>query len=320
MQTDILKTLFSPAYIQRMIENSYKLNTINDTILIRTSSNDIYKIITIGSQYIFKIFNINKKLKDLEFEIAYTLYLNANNILVSFPLKSLENQYFVYLDYPEGKKIAILTNYIEGNQLKYTFSDTYLFGKNVAKLHDVSKKFYISNEKNKIYNILEIFLEKKIIIENFLKQYYSKYFEFFSYFSNMLLSSLENIKFAEHYCHNDLHTDNTKKIANDIYFFDFDFSGYGYTIYELSVFKWSCMLRNKMDIWLEFVKGYKSILNIDKQEFKYILHFVAMRDILVMSLFINRINIIGHKTINDSYIEQRIKFLKNINKQIIKRC
>ena len=318
MQTNILKTVLSPVYIQEVVENQYKLNSINNTILIRSSSNDIYKINTKDNQYIFKIFNLDKKFKDLEFEIEYMLYLNSNNILVSFPLKTVNNKRFIHIKYIEGKKLAILTNYIEGSKLKYISNDLYLFGRNVAKLHKVSNSFLIPTAKQKKYNIFEIFFEKKVIIENFLRQYHYQHLNFFSNFSNNLLS-LKNINFSEGYCHNDLHTDNTKKTNNGIYLLDFDFSGYGYVIYELAVFKWSCILNNKINIWENFIRGYKSILSVNAQELEYVYSFVAIRDIIVMSFYINRINIIGHKTINNAYINERMKFLKSINKQIVKR-
>lgn len=315
MRTSILKTMLSPLFIQEIVKKQYNLMSIDDTVLIRTSSNDIYKVITKDSMYIFKIFNIDKTLKDLEFEIRYVLYLKANNILVSFPLKTISNKHFICIDYPEGKKLAILINYIEGNKLKYISNDVYLFGRNVAKLHKVSNSFSIPATKQKKYNIFEIFLEKKIIIEDFLRQYHYRYLNFFSSFSNNLLS-LKNIKFSEGYCHNDLHTDNAKETDGSIYLFDFDFSGYGYVIYELSVFKWSCILNNKINIWKDFIKGYKSILAVNVQELEYIYSFVAIRDIIIMSFYINRINILGHKAISSTYIKERMEFLINLNKQI----
>lgn len=318
MQTKILKTVLSPVYIQEVVENQYKLNSINNTILIRSSSNDIYKINTKDHQYIFKIFNLDKKFKDLEFEIEYMLYLNSNNILVSFPLKTVNNKHFIHIKYPEGEKLAILTNYIEGSKLKYISNDVYLFGRNVAKLHKVSNSFLMPTTKQKKYNIFEILFEKKVIIENFLRKYHYQHLNFFSNFSNNLLS-LNNIKFSKGYCHNDLHTDNTRKTNNGIYLFDFDFSGYGYVLYELSVFKWSCMIGNRVSSWQQFIKGYESIFKIDINEFNFLLDFVAIRDIIIMSLHINRINIIGHEIISNFYIDKRITFLKNIEKQIEKR-
>lgn len=319
MQTDILKTVLSPVHIQAVVENHYKLNSINNTILIRSSSNDIYKISTKDNQYIFKIFNLDKKFKNLEFEIKYMLYLSSNNILLSFPFKTLSNQYFVNIDYPEGARIAILTNYIEGSKLTYTAKDAYLYGKNIADLHKISNFFHLTTNKNKEYNIIEILLESKAIITDFLLQYHPKYVDFFLGLSNKLLASIENIKLTQQYCHNDLHSDNAKKIGNDIYFFDFDFSGYGYIMYELSVFKWSCMIGNRVGSWQHFIKGYESVLKIDINEFNFLLDFVAIRDIIVMSLHINRINIIGHEIISTFYIDKRIAFLKNIEKQIEKR-
>ena len=67
------------------------------------------------------------------------------------------------------------------------------------------------------------------------------------------------------------------------------------------------------------MKGYDSISKINIKEFNFLLDFVAIRDIIVMSLHINRINIIGHNVISNFYIDNRIAFLKNIIKEIEKR-
>jgi Ser/Thr protein kinase RdoA (MazF antagonist) len=317
LQTDILKSILSPLFIQKILKENYNLKNIINVSLIRSNNNDIYKINTKDNQYIFKIFNLDKKFQDLEFEIEYMLYLNSNNILISFPLKTVNNKRFVHIKYPEGKKLAILTNYIEGVPLKYTSNDLYLFGKNIAKLHKVSNSFSIPIDKQKKYDIFKVFLKKRSIIENFLKKYHPQYLNYFSNFSDYLLN-FKNIKFTKGYCHNDLHTDKAKKTNNGIYLFDFEFSGYGYIIYELAVFKWSSILNNKLNIWKNFIKGYKSIFTINEQEFNYIYCFVAIRDIIAMSFYIDRINIIGHKAINGKYIKNRMEFLKKLHKEIIR--
>ena len=139
---------------------------------------------------------------------------------------------------------------------------------------------------------------------------------FFLEFSEKLLEKIKNLNFTQQYCHNDLHGGNAKKIGKQIFFFDFDFFGYGYSIYELAVFKWSCIIGNRHDAWNNYIKGYESILKIKINEMKYLMYFVAIRDIIIMSQYIENIDTIGHEIINHFYIKKRMLFLKNINSKI----
>jgi len=316
LKSDILKTIFSLNYIKNIIIQNYNLMNINNIFLIKSGINDIYKIVSKENQYIFKIYHYTKEINDLEIKVKFIHYLQSNNILVSYPFKTINNQYIISVNYPEGMRFAILTNFIKGSELTYKSDyDAYLYGRDIAKLHIVSKDFSLIS-KNKKYDIHQILINSQTIIENFLSKNYPNHLLFFSKFSRKLLRKLNNLNLTQQYCHNDLHGGNVKINKKNISFFDFDFCGYGYIIYELAVFKWSCMIGNRPTNWEQFIKGYESILKINTMELKYILYFVAIRDIIIMSMYINRINIIGHEIISDTYIEKRIIFLKYINKKL----
>lgn len=316
LQADILKTVLSPTYIKSILIKNYNLNDIHDVFLIKSSINDVYKIVTEENQYIFKIYHHTKKISDLKMEIQFIHYLKDNNILVSYPFSTMNDKYVISINYPEGVKFAVLTNFIKGIELTYkTTDDAYLYGENIAKLHNISKKTSIPFG-NKKYDIYQILINSSYIIESFLSRYYPSQIEFFSDFSKKLLKKIKKLNLTKQYCHNDLHGGNAIKNNKNIFFLDFDFFGYGYTIYELAVFKWSCMIGNRLNNWERFIKGYESILKINTEDFKYILYFVAIRDIIIMSQYIERVNTLGHEIINNMYIEQRMAFLKNINTKI----
>lgn len=318
LQADVLKTTLSSNYIKNVLIENYSLKNINDVFLIKSGINDVYKIITTEKEYIFKIYHQTKKINDLENEIKFIQYLKDNNILVPHPFNTINNNCITSINYPEGVKYAVLTNSINGIELTYkTTHDAYFYGQGIAKLHDVSKNFSIPFGYKK-YDIDQIMIDSKCIIENLLSKYYPSQIDFFSNFSKKVLEKVKKLNLPKQYCHNDLHGGNAIKSYNNLSFFDFDFFGYGYTIYELAVFKWSCMLGNRFDHWEEFIKGYESIIKVNAKDFEFILYFVAIRDIIVMSHYVNRIDILSNEVVNRFYIEKRIAFLKSINENLVR--
>lgn len=218
MQSDILKTILSPICIKDILIEHYNLKNINDVFLIKASFNDVYKIVTKENQYIFKIFHHAKKINDLKFEIEYMLYLQNNNIVVSYPFRAISSQYIISINYLEGVRLTILTNFIKGNELTYEKTyDAYIYGRNIAQLHIVSKNFSVQAIK-KEYNICQILINSKNVIENFLSKYYPDKINFFSEFTNKLLKVIKILNLTQQYCHNDLHGGNVKKENANVFF------------------------------------------------------------------------------------------------------
>ncbi|MEA3451520.1 MAG: phosphotransferase, partial [Bacteroidota bacterium] len=189
---------------------------------------------------------------------------------------------------------------------------------NVAKIHKASKTF-TPNKKTKEINIDLMIKESIQSIENFLKKYYVAELKYFQYFFNFLLKKIKNIKLNDlekTFCHGDLHGGNAHKNLNKIIFFDFDFSGYGLVSYDISVFRWGCIINKREEQWKDFIKGYKTIKKLDDKDLSNSLIFVAIRDLWIMHLYISRIKNDGILFIHKYYIQSRKKFLKDLEKQI----
>ena len=98
-------------------------------------------------------------------------------------------------------------------------------------------------------------------------------------------------------------------------FFDFEFCSYGYHLYDLATFKWGCLVGKRKNDWKNFIEGYKEILPLSDIDLKYLLHFVALRHIFIMSLDIGRVHVLGNDIIGYGYMNKRIKLLKYIDKK-----
>jgi len=309
----ILKSLLSTQSLSNLIADMYHLKYISKINLLKAGFNDIYKINTTDNKYILKIYPINKLKSDLIFEKEFSIYLDKQGLKTLTILQNKSGQHLTQLNYPEGARYAILMLYIGGEELQYkNKEDSFLYGMSIAKLHRSSKNFmFVKKNKNiDLYDMLKISKEN---ITSFLDK--KNDLLFFQEFINKLSIKLNKIPLSELTslcCHGDLHGGNVLKSNNELYFFDFDFSGYGLLSYELSVFKWACIIGRREKQWEEFINGYESISKIKEIDLKYLILFIAIRDLFVMSNYIKRIDTIGLEVINQGYIQKRIQFLKHI--------
>jgi len=314
---DLLKTIVHTRVIQKIILDEYCFNGVVDVKLLKSGANDVYSITSnSNNRFIFKIFPFSKSINHIDFEIEYIDFLEKNNTLSCGIIKTKDKRNVVEITYSEGVRFAFLTCHMEGDDLNYADAkDAYYYGKNVAKLHKISQEFKPASliKHNNISLMLDI---SRLTVEKFLSKYHSNNLYFFVNFVNFLVENISLFNLEEGYCHNDLHGGNAKILHHKVSFFDFDFCGYGPIIYELSVFRWRCMVAKNNDDWLNFLNGYETILNVSDNDLNKILYFVAIRDIFIMSNYIDRVDVIGHEVVNELYINKRMFFLRNIERRI----
>ena len=316
MQTDIVKSILSSNYIENIILNSYNISIVKNIFLIKSGLNDIYMINTQNSQFIFKIYHKSKKINNIKFENEYMLFLKQYN-LSTYPIENNQYKYIVSIKYPEGSKFAVLMAYIPYNDFSYckNNNEAYLYGKYLAKLHKKSKQF--SSLYNKKVDIKQLLSKSLVIIINFLSKIQSPHLNFFNKFIIFIQNNLKIANLEKGYIHGDTHGGNAKYYKNKVIFFDFEFSGYGYYLYDIATFKWSCLIGKRKNDFSKFIKGYLEVLSIDNYDKILLYQFIAIRHLFVISLDIDKFNIFGYEIIGNNYINKRIKLLKYINKKLM---
>ena len=207
-----------------------------------------------------------------------------------------------------------------GKEATYkNIDDAYIYGLNVAKLHQYSEDFSSTFTKHNID--MDYLLHDSIkTIRHFLYPY-QEYRKYFNNFIKKLLNKIENIPMENldyGFCHGDLHGGNAHKYKKDIEFFDFDFCGFGWRSYDLSVFRWGCRLRNQEDeLWNTYLKGYTSIRKVSNLDLEWTKYFLIIRDIWVMALHIENSKSFGTIWISDIYIQKRMKFLRELERDYL---
>jgi len=281
-------SLSAKALLQLVISN-YSLNPASTITFLKRGFNDTYLIETGKSKYILRVYKHNwRSNKSIRNEIELLNYLHKNSTGVSIAIIDRSGNYIHTLHAPEGLRYAVLFTYAEGTlRRKLNIEQSYKLGVETGKMHALTQnKMYDEVAFN--YGIKEQFGS----IINTLRPLLVKYPKQLEYllklktdFENTFMD-LDPSLLAKGICHGDLQAENMHMDANEkITFFDFDFFGNGYLIYDIGVFIWYDHKNKPKEIVQEFLKGYQTQRKLTRTELELIPYFSTLRALFQMTLF-----------------------------------
>ncbi len=281
-------SLLASALLQFIVE-TYKLEAEADIVFLKRGFNDTYLITSGSKKSILRVYKCNRRTRaDIQTELELLLYLKDNGISVSVPLSDNQNKYIQTIAAPEGIRYAILFSYAEGEQIKkITIEQAYLLGVETGRIHQLtkSKEMGIAAED---YTIERQFRHTLQVLEPILANYPKQYqylFQLEQLFKETFAAIPQN-ELAVGICHGDLQSENFHITAdNKFTFFDFDFFGTGYLIYDIGVFMWYDHKNKPPEIMNSFLKGYESKRLLTATEHRLIPWFSTLRALFQMTLY-----------------------------------
>jgi Ser/Thr protein kinase RdoA (MazF antagonist) len=119
-------------------------------------------------------------------------------------------------------------------------------------------------------------------------------------------------------CHGDILTGNIMwKDDDKATIFDFDFSGYGWRVYDIATFLWGCLLdlphiygKNR-EVLVAFVDGYQSLRPLSNAEIRAIRYFIVARHFWLIRTEIRHTPGIGIGWLVGDFIDRAIAFIKD---------
>ena len=255
----------------QIIENKFSIGKILSFSGIKKGiENTNYLIKTKRKKYILTIFEKRVDAKDLPFFMNLMYQLSKLKIKCPRPVKSINGSYLIKLK----NKNACIVSFLHGKDKK-TLSpkDCYIVGKNIARLHNASKKLklYRKNalEVPKLNKLLSS-INKKIdkVQNNILSDMRNEYKTLRKTWPKNLNSGI---------IHCDLFIDNIFFYKRKYYgFIDFYFSANDFLAYELSIcINALCFNKKGRKYFLNkskstnLIKGYESIRKLNNNEKKY---------------------------------------------------
>ena len=303
----------------KIIENKFSIGKILSFSGIKKGiENTNYLIKSKKGKYILTIFEKRVDAKDLPFFMKLMYGLSKLKIKCPEPVRSINGKYLIKL----RNKNACIVSFLDGKDKKnLSPKDCYVVGKNIAKLHNASKKLKLYR-KNALavpkLNKLLVSINKRInkVQKNILGDMRHEY---------KFLRRLWPKNLNSGIIHCDLFIDNIFFYKRKYYgFIDFYFSANDFLAYELSIcINALCFNKRGRKYFLNkskstnLIKGYEKIRKLTANEKKYfniLCRGSALRYLLTRAYdYLN--------TPKDAYIKikdpreyiQKLKYHQNIN-------
>jgi len=255
----------------QIVENKFDIGKVLSFSGIKKGiENTNYIIKTKSKKYILTIFEKRVNSKDLPFFMKLMYGLSKLKIKCPEPVKSIDGKYLIKLK----NKNACIVSFLNGKDKKnLSPTDCYIVGKNIAKLHNASKKLNLYRKNALAIPMLSNLLasiSKKI--NNVQRNILSEMRQEFSYLRKFWPKKLNT-----GIIHCDLFIDNIFFFKNKYFgFIDFYFSANDFLAYELSICINALCFNKKGRKYIlnknkstNLIKGYESIRKLNSSEKKY---------------------------------------------------
>ena len=255
----------------QIVENKFDIGKVLSFSGIKKGiENTNYIIKTKSKKYILTIFEKRVSSKDLPFFMKLMYGLSKLKIKCPEPVKSIDGKYLIKLK----NKNACIVSFLNGKDKKnLSPTDCYIVGKNIAKLHNASKKLNLYRKNALAIPMLSNLLasiSKKI--NNIQRNILSEMRLEFSYLRKFWPKKLNT-----GIIHCDLFIDNIFFYKNKYFgFIDFYFSANDFLAYELSICINALCFNKKGRKYIlnknkstNLIKGYESIRKLNRSEKKY---------------------------------------------------
>jgi Ser/Thr protein kinase RdoA (MazF antagonist) len=283
-------SLFDPQSLGHLLTQKYGLNSLlgdegPGSVSVQfysRSSNDIYKVIAGEQAFMLRVSPYGSRVDYVEGEVDLLHGLAKTALSAPRPIKTIDDSYVWLLEAPEGRRVAVLFEYLAGVPVRWAVdaSASRALGRACARLHDWADQEDIRYKRPTIgpESLLDVSMER---LEH-LDVLGADEFEWVKSLVDMLrphLAALGQEAPAYGLCHGDIHHANALLHNGAIALLDFDVCGYGYRVYDLATYKAS--------VWNEalqtaFLAGYETVRKISEAESQVMPYFVAARQIWVL--------------------------------------
>ena len=286
-------TLSSKALLDTVIE-AYAFPEATSICFIKRGFNDTYLISTDKTDFILRVYKYNyRSSESIETEIKLLLHLHKNNVSVSYPIADSKNHYIQTINAPEGKRYAVLFTYAKGEVIrKLSIEQSFLLGIDCAKIHKLTcnlslgtcaQDYELNSQFSKTLTVLKPILHKFPEELNILTKLQDDFLRIFN--------SPDTSTLSKGICHGDLQAENFHITSSDQFtFFDFDFFGKGYLAYDIGVFRWYDHKNKTTEIMNSFLRGYRTIKELNAIEIALIPYFGVLRALFQMTLICEQHN------------------------------
>jgi Ser/Thr protein kinase RdoA (MazF antagonist) len=318
-------SVLSQRAVEEMIKSEYfpKQSAVTCKLHYR-SVHDTYIVFCNGGEYYFKVYRCGLRTEDeIQAEINLLLILRDSGIPAIEPVSKKDGEYVIRFELAEGRRYGVLYN-AAGVKSVVTDCETDLFniklGRYIASIHNAWDK--INYPVDRWHLDIDTFIDKSMEYIRIYRQWYVFDIDFLEEVARKTRERISNILMKEKpgcgICHGDIAGGNIRIDSNDNpVLIDFDFCGYGWRLYDVSVYLnafslgWEEMGIEKREQRREaFLVGYQGHTSLPDIELDNMYLFVPFRRIFnIGTLYISMSNTWGDNWVKTS-LDEDIEMLK----------
>ncbi|WP_145414626.1 phosphotransferase [Paenibacillus xylanexedens] len=309
-----LRSVLSPAYLEWALQSHYDIGTWEECRFWLRGLNDTYRVETSTGVYILRVYRTEVAEADVRYELSVLTALkeglgSSEHTEVGDFIPTKDQTGYTMLDAAEGKRAAVIFNYIEGTENNLEDEDScYAFGRSAAELHHAMDGIKLEPEREMVSaadtrlkgeRSKERFkLDTKFLIDEPLERVIRYIGEshnetaFLRTFTNVLkekISAVSSSGLDYGLCHGDMHGNNNvfEKQERFIHY-DFEWAAPGWRAYDLAQVKvrkrQSGDSEQRQKLWDSLMKGYRSVRNFTDADEQAVDLFIIARRFWVMGL------------------------------------
>lgn len=271
-------SVVSATALQQQLSVVYDFPSGSKVSFLNRGLHDTYLITNGSIHLILKIYRAGwKSLQQIKAELDILLELKQRGVDVAVPFKDRNGYYVQEMQFQEGIRYGVVFMYAPGVHLKeLSETSAHLFGRKLAGLHVASnemtheglqRNYYLGNVFNGTMESMSTVLNERSVLESLRDLYFSL---------DAVFNDFDTDELKVGVCHGDAHFENAhfKIESGRVTFFDFDFCGNGYLLYDVGSF---CHYEksNPKNVHA-FLGGYNEVLPLSELERKMIPFFSVM--------------------------------------------
>lgn len=296
----IAKSILHESHIKETLQSDYLGLSPLTCRFFNEGRNDTYLITTDSKILFFRVYRSTYRTEaEIRSELAILVYLHSRGLNVSQPIPTLGGAYTITFQTPEGTRIGVLFEGINGESKKNRFdlSDSLLFGEFCGNLHRLLDAYDggplvrpicdLQNLLDESFDAVNTFFISHDDSFNYVRDVYDK-------LKQKLSRLIMNNKPRWGICHGDLNTGNVKFDHGKLGMYDFDTLCYSWHVYDISCFLWdlyypistaSNTLSNKRkSLYSSFLEGYAKSHFLDSKDVVLSKYFLLVRDFWLLGI------------------------------------
>lgn len=253
--------------LKKLVINHYDIGTISNIVLIRSFTNDVYKVSSNYGEYALKVYGNDWRTdSQVLWELDLVQVLAHQTDVANYiptkdgkPMIKQDKHQIVLYEFAPGEKPKLPVDI----QLRHTF------GKATAIIHKISQNF--TSIHNREVMDMDYFVTKPLdyLQSKLPKTIINELSDIAMYCRKKLIEMSDELDWGV--CHGDVTLDNIHVMNGKITFFDFDSAAFSWRASEFQGIYMS-QLENNNGAWDAFLRGYRSVRefsNLNEQAVKY---------------------------------------------------